>query len=118
MGIMKLILGVVLIALVVIAGIEVVPPYFANYQFEDAINTAALEATYSTKSEDDIRGIIYKKAQELEIPLTAEEIKVQRVGNQGTGSVAIEANYIVHVNMPGYPFDLPLHAATKNKGLY
>lgn len=118
MGTIKLILSLALIAVVVLAGAEVIPPYFSNYEFEDEINTTALEATYSTKSEDDIRAIIYKKARELDLPLAPEEIKIIRVGTVGTGTLVIEANYIVHVNMPGYPFDLSLHAATKNKGLY
>jgi hypothetical protein len=118
MGTIKLIVGIGLIIVVIVGGVALVPPYLSNYQFEDALNNEALAATYSTKSEDDIKGIVYKKAQEMEIPLTPEGIRVQRVGTQGTGSLAIEASYTVHVNLPGYPMDLNFHAATKNKGVW
>ena len=118
MSTFRLIVGVLLFVAVIVVGIQVVPPYFTNYQFEDELNNAALTATYSTKSEEDIRTLVYNKAKEMEIPITPEQIKVQRVGTQGTGTLAIEADYTVHVNLPGYPFDLPFHATTKNKGIY
>ncbi len=118
MGTIKLVLGIAVIVALVVAGAAIVPPYFDNYQFEDAINTEALAATYSSKSDEDIRGIVYKKAKEMDIPVTPEQIKVHRVGSQGTGTLAIEADYTVHVDLPGYPLDLNFHAATKNKGIY
>ena len=97
---------------------EMIPPYFSNYQFEDAIETEARMSTYSTKTEDQIRDTILKKAQDLEIPLSKEQIKVRRSGPTGSGFVLIEANYSVHVEMPGYPLDLDFHPSTKNKGAY
>ena len=102
----------------IVIAIALIPPYFDNYQFEDALNNEALAATYSTKTDEDIRSIVYKKAKEMEIPVTPEQIKVRRVGSQGTGTLAIEANYTVHVDLPLYPLDLDFHAATKNKGIY
>ncbi len=118
MATFRLILGVALFLAVIVAGIQIVPPYFTNYQFEDELNNAALTATYSSKSDDDIRSAVYSKAKEMEIPITPEQIKVHRIGGLGTGTLAIEANYTVHVNLPGYPMDLQFHAATKNKGIY
>ena len=118
MGTIKMILGIALVVGLIGVGIAVVPPYFNNYQFEDALNTEALAATYSSKSDDDIRGIVFKKAKEMDIPIAPEQIKVHRAGSQGTGTLAIEANYTVHVDLPGYPLDLDFHAATKNKGIY
>jgi hypothetical protein len=118
MGRIKLLLGIAVLGVLVVAGVQIIPPYFTNYQFEDAINTEAVNATYSTKTEDDVRAIVLKRAQEMDIPITSEQIKVHRVGGQGTGTLVIEANYTVHVNLPGYPMDLNFHAATKNKGLY
>jgi hypothetical protein len=118
MGTIRLIVGVALFLAVIVVGIQVLPPFFTNYQFEDEINNAALTATYGTKSEDEIRTVVYNKAKEMEIPITPDQIKVYRVGSQGTGTLAIEASYTVHVNLPGYPLDLNFHAATKNKGIY
>jgi len=118
MGTLKLAVGVALIASIVVVGLYVIPPYFANYQFEDDIKNEAMTLTYTNKSEDEIRQIIYKRASDLEIPLSPQEITVQRTGTMGAGSLVIQANYTVHVNLPGYPFDLPLEAGTKNKGIY
>lgn len=93
------------------------PPFFSNYQFEDAIRTEAQMDTYNTKTEDQIRDAVFKKAQELDVPVTREQIKVQRSGVTGTGSISIEAPYIVHISVPGYPLDLNFDPSTRNKGV-
>lgn len=113
-----MIVGIALMVAVAYVCWEMIPPYFANYQFEDAIETEARLSTYSTKSEDAIRDTILKRAQDLEIPISKDQILVQRSGATGTGYVLIEANYAVHVDLPGYPMDLTFHPSTKNKGAY
>ena len=118
MSTIKLILTLGLLAFGVYVGAEIIPPYFANYQFQDAIDTEARLATYSNKNEDSLRDSVFKQAQNLEIPVTRDDIKVQRTGTQGTGSVFIETDYTVHVDLPGYPLDLHFHPASKNKGVF
>jgi hypothetical protein len=118
MGSIKLILGIGVIVAMIWGGVVLIPPFFANYEFEDALNNEATISTYSTRNEDAIRDSVFKKAQELEIPVTKDQIKVQRVGIQGTGSIAIEVPYVVHVDLPGYPMDLHFDPATKNKGVF
>jgi hypothetical protein len=118
MGTLKLIAGFVVIAAVVYGSSVLIPPFFSNYQFEDAIETEARMSTYSTKPEDAIRESVFKKAQDLEIPIAKEQIKVQRFGYQGTGSILIETQYTVHVDLPGYPLDLNFHPTTKNRGAF
>jgi len=118
MGTIKLILGFAVMAAVIYGGAMLIPPYFSNYQFEDAIETEARMSTYSTKPEDAIRESVFKKAQDLEIPIGKEQIKVQRFGPQGTGSILIETQYTVHVDLPGYPVDLNFHPTTKNRGAF
>ena len=94
-------------------GYELVPPFFANYQFEDAIQNEAVLQSYSTKSEDEIRATIFKKAEDLEIPIHEEQINVQRGGSGG--NLTIWVDYTVHVDLPFYPLDLQFHPASKNK---
>ncbi|SRR5581483_1981359 len=118
MGTIKLIFGLVVIVASVYLCAMLIPPFFANYQFEDAIKEEATISTYSTKPEEAIRDTIFKKAQDLEIPITRDEIKVQRVGAQGTGSILIETRYSVHVDLPGYPLDLQFNPSTKNRGAF
>jgi len=115
---MRLAIGIIVIVAVIIFGVAFVPPYWDNYQFEDAIKTEALISTNSAKTEDQIRDTVYKKAKELEIPVERDAIKVQRSGMQGSGFVAIDVPYTVVVNLPGYPVELHFDAATKNKGVF
>jgi hypothetical protein len=118
MGTIKLLLGIFAIVVAIYLCVELAPPYFAEYEFQDAIKNEATLSTYSTKSEDAIRDTIYKKAQDLDIPITPDQIKVQRIGPQATGTVAIETNYVVHLDMPLYPVDLHFDPSTTNKGAF
>jgi hypothetical protein len=115
MGTIKLILVFGMLAGLVYVGAEVIPPYFANYEFQDALETEARLGTYSTKGDDVIRDAVFKRAQELEIPVTKEQIKIQRTGSAGSATVFIETEYSVHVELPGYPMDLEFHPQSKNK---
>jgi hypothetical protein len=115
MGSIKLILGLAVIVGAVYLGAELIPPYFANYQFEDAVKNEAMINTYNTKPEDQIRDELFRKAQDLDLPLTKEQIKVHRVGPTGTGSLSIQTQYTVHVDLPGYPMDLQFAPNTQNK---
>ena len=100
----------VLVAMIVLA-YKVLPPYFANYQFEDVINNEAQVNSYNQKSEQEIREGILKKARDLDIPLTSDQVKVQRIGSE----LAISADYTIHIDVPFYPFDLHFNPASKNK---
>ena len=115
MGTIKLVFGIFVIVAGIYLGAELVPVYYENYQFQDIVKTEATLETYTSKPEADIRDSLYKKAQSLDIPLNKEQIKVQRHGTQGTGSLTISAPYVVHVDLPGYPMDLHFDASTENK---
>jgi hypothetical protein len=115
MGTIKLIFGIGVIVIAIYLGVELVPVYYANYEFQDLIKTEATLETYTTKPEGDIQDFVFKKAQDLEIPVKKEEIKVQRSGNQGTGSLIIAAPYTVHLDLVAYPMDLHFEPASSNK---
>ena len=108
---LKALIGVVLVVAVFYAAWQLLPPYISNYQFQDDINNEALINSYSSKSEMDISATLAKKAAEYGIPLKAEQIHVQRNGQE----LAIWADYSVHIDLPGFPLDLNFHPATKNK---
>jgi hypothetical protein len=115
MGTLKLLFGLFVIVASVFLGAELVPVYYANYQFKDIIASEATLQTYTTKPESEIQDGIFKKAQELKIPLSKDQIKVARHGTTGTGSLSIRAPYIVHVDLPGYPMDLHFDPSTENQ---
>ena len=115
MSTIKLAFGLLILVAGVYVGASLVPVYYANYQFQDVIKTEATLQTYTTKPEGDIQSFIAKKAQELDIPVNKDQIKVQRHGSVGVGSLTIEAPYTVHVELPGYPMDLHFDPSTENK---
>jgi hypothetical protein len=108
----KLLVSLAAAGLVVWVLILLVPPFFSNYQFQDAINNEALLSSYTTKSDDAIRDDVFKKAQDYEIPVTSDQIHVERTGNN---ALVIWTDYTVHVDLPMYPIDLKFHPASKNK---
>jgi len=118
MGTIKMAVGIFVAVAAVYLCAELIPPYFSNYEFEDAIKNEAQLATYSSKSEDAIRDEMFKKAQDLDIPVSKDQIKVQRTGVQNAGSVSIEVPYTVHVDLPGYPLDLNFDPASQNRSVF
>jgi|SRR5271154_1823035 len=118
MGTMKLVLGFGVFLVLGLAGVKVIPPFFNNYELEDAIKTEATQATYTARTEDDIRESVIKQARGYDITLTPKQVHVQRVGGFGTGTLAIDAEYTVPVELPGYSTTLSFHPSTQNKGVY
>jgi hypothetical protein len=114
----RLFFGLFVMVAAIYFGVELVPPYYANYQLQDAINNEALLATNSSRTEEAIQESVLKQAQQLGIDVTQDDIKVHRTGSQFSGSVTIEVPYTVHVDMPGFPFDLHFDPATTNKGVF
>lgn len=118
MDTLKMVFGIFLIVASAYVAYKVVPPYFESYQFKDAVKDEATHDTYTPKTEAEIRASIYKRAQDYEIPITEEEIQVQRNGMGGNGTVIVKAQYVVHVDLPGYPLDLHFDASTENRGVF
>jgi hypothetical protein len=118
MGTVKLLFGVLVIVAVGLVGMKIIPAYFSNYEFEDFIKTEALQSTYTTRTEDDIRDAVIKHAKDYDIPLTAKQVHVSRTGFNGNGSLSIEAEYSVPVDLPGYSTTLEFHPSSKNKGVF
>ncbi|MBV9340200.1 MAG: DUF4845 domain-containing protein [Acidobacteria bacterium] len=118
MSTFKMFAGIFLMAAGIYVLSKLIPPYYESYQFQDAVKDEATHDTYSPKSEAEIRTSLLKKAQEFDIPIGEDDIKVMRSGQQYNGVVSIQAAYVVHVDLPGYPLDLHFDASTENKGVF
>lgn len=118
MGSLKLLLGLFIIVGGGFAALKLMPPYFENYQFQDAIKDEATHDTYSAKTEADIRETIFKLAQQDDIPVTLDGIQVQRQGSQFNGMIIIHVPYTVHVDFLVYAVDLHFEAGTANKSVF
>jgi hypothetical protein len=115
---MKLVLGFGVFLAMIVLGIKVIPPCFSNYEFEDSLKEEALQSTYTSRSEEDIRKAVVKHAREYDIPITPQQVKVSRIGGFGTGTLNIEAEYSVPLDLPGYSTTLNFHPSSSNKGIY
>jgi YbbR domain-containing protein len=115
---MKMIAGFALFVVMAIVGLMIVPVYFSNYQFEDSIKNEALQSTYGNRTEEDIRDSVIKHGKEYDIPLTAKQVHVSRTGSNGSGTLSIEVDYSVPVDLPGYPTTFEFHPSSKNKGVF
>lgn len=109
----RALLGVGVLVLAIYVGWTMIPPYFNNYKLQDIIADEARMNTYTPKTEDQMRETVYQKAKDMDIPLTREQIAVQRAPN----GVSIEVNYTVHIDYPIHPVDLIFHNSSKNKGI-
>lgn len=118
MATFRLILAFAIFAALGLVAVKVIPPYFSNYEFEDDIKNEALHSTYSTRSEDEIRDSIIKRARNYDIELTPKQVHVTRMGGMGNGVLSIEADYSVPVELPGYSTTLDFHPSSKNKGVF
>lgn len=102
---------------VVVAGFfvafKLMPPYYNQMQFQDAVDNEARNQSYSPKSEDEIKKIVLQRATEDNIPITLEQIDVKRTGTE----VAISVDYVVHLDLILMPLDLKFHAASKNRAM-
>jgi hypothetical protein len=110
---LRSLLGFAIIAAGIYLAWMVIPPYFKAYQLEDTIEQEARLNSYTSKSEEDIKTAVFRKAQELELPIRSEQIKVQRMG----GTVSIDVEYTVHVDLPFYPLDLRFNPSSKNRAI-
>src|SRR5882757_7485810 len=105
-----------LIALAVVFGgfyvaWNMIPPYFNNYQFQDALDDIARKNSYTTLSEDDIKKMVVTKADTEDIKLKEDQVSVTRT-RDGLG---ISVKYRIHVDMVVHPVDLDFVANSINK---
>jgi hypothetical protein len=118
MATLKLVLGFAMFAAIGLVAIKVIPPFFSNYEFEDSIKNEALQSTYSTRSEEDIRESVIKHARDYDIMLTPKQVRVSRSGGYGNGNLMIEAEYSVPLDLPGYSTMLNFHPSSANRGVF
>jgi hypothetical protein len=110
----KALIGVLVVFAGFYVAFKLMPPYYNQLQFQDAIDATARDLSYTPKGEADIRDVVMKNARDNDIPITSpDQVVVHRVGSE----VDITVDYVVHIDLPIYPLDLKFHAASKNKAI-
>jgi len=112
-GKLKAIIYTVILFAAVYAAVKIVPVYVAEYQLNDKITEQARFAIVNHYSEDQIRDIIFKVIQDLDIPANREDIKVQNT-NHG---VMITVNYSVPVDFKVYKTEFNFSPSSEGRDL-
>lgn len=109
---LKGLLALVIVGAMIFSAIKIVPAYFNNYQFQDSMQSEARFAlSYPKKDADQVRNDLWRKAQDLSIPLAQkEDIKV----SVDQSNVTISVDYSVPVDLKVYQFTLQFHPHADN----
>jgi hypothetical protein len=92
---------------------KVLPAYWGDFKLSKMLDEQAVVYTYTVKSDQDIATAIAEKAKDLNVPLTPDQVKVERTASELT----ITAVYSVHVELPAYPLDLNFTTKSHNKNV-
>jgi len=91
----RTIVKLIILAVIVNAAVNVVPVFWADFRFKDAVKELA---RFSAKLDDKkIAGEVMDIAVRMEVPLAAQDVRVSRLGKR----VVIETSY--HVEMEYFP---------------
>src|SRR5262247_1803525 len=99
----------ILLSIVVLlfAAAQYIPAYFAAFQFNDYIRQQAKYAASSRKTTDTLRDEVLRKATDLGIPLSKDDIRITRRGP----SFTLEVDYRWHIDMKVYQHELAFHTS-------
>ena len=101
-GKLKAIIYTLVLILGVYTAVKMVPPFVADYQLKDKIAEQARFAVVNRYPDDQVRDVIFKVIQDLDIPAKREDIKVDHT-NHG---LRISVSYTVPVDLKFYKTDL------------
>lgn len=94
--------GVVLLAVTIYLGVKVIPVMINAYAFRDFLETEARYAALRNKDEE-VKNRVLRKAQELELPVGAQSILINRTPNR----FDIRVKYTIPIETPVYTYNWP-----------
>jgi len=102
----------ILVAFIYVAAMTL-PVLINEYQFQDSIQDIARFASISRKTNEQIQKAVLEEAQKEDLPVEAEDIKVQSNG----GNVHINVDYSVTIDLKIYQWTLNFHPAASNSAI-
>jgi hypothetical protein len=94
-------------ACLVFAATQYVPAYFAGFQFNDHVRQQVKFAGTARMTVDALRSDVLRKAAELGIPLTKNNIRISRRGP----SFTMEVEYRWPIDLKIYKHELVFHTS-------
>jgi Domain of unknown function (DUF4845) len=112
-GRLKSVVWLAILACLIYVGIKTVPVLFDEYEFQDAIESAARFGSVNNQTPDDIRDGLVRQAETDNIPIKPEDIHVTK----GSGDVSIDVQYSVTVDLGVRQWTFNFHPTAHNAAL-
>jgi hypothetical protein len=113
-GYLKPILWTLILASLIYVGVKVIPILFAEYEFQDGMQTIARFASANGQPPEKVHDAILKEAEKDDLPVGKDDVKV--TGNHG--NIRINVDYAVTVDLKVYQWTLNFHPAVSNDSLF
>ncbi|MGO8818524.1 MAG: hypothetical protein ACLQVG_28095 [Terriglobia bacterium] len=110
---LKAILWLGFLAAVIFTGIKTIPVYVDNYQLQDYLTNQTPFWQTQHATEDVIRNNVLARAQDLDLPLAAEEVTV----NASMNKVSVTVDLHVPVDLKVYTLQLHFTDSSENKSI-
>lgn len=98
----RLVAGAAVLAGLIFLGARLVPVYLRNLELQQFVEEVTHRAAAATTADDVLRTWVLDKAADLDLPVKAPNVQIERTGDQ----VRIQVRYIVRVDLPLYTVDL------------
>ncbi len=119
---MKYVLGIAIVVAVVMAGWEILEPEITNIVFQDELHDMAAQlgariGLSAPSSDEELRGIVIRKAEKHDIPLDPKQVTVRSSGPPDHRVIYIAVDYTMPVNLIVYSYSLHF-TPTSNGGRF
>jgi len=116
----KIILGLAVLGLALIAGWQIASCELANLEFQSDLRDIAAEIAAriglsSPTTDEDLRNLVIHKAERYEIQLQPDQITVQHMGTGDQSTVYLAVDYKVRVNLLVYSLTLHFTPSSTKK---
>jgi YbbR domain-containing protein len=112
-GTLKTIFALGFLAALVYSCVKIIPVYVNNYQLQDYIEQQTPFWLTQRASVEAVRNNILEKAQELDLPLSSDEVKVEANGSR----VTVHIDYTVPVDLKVYTLQLHFTPSSENRSI-
>ena len=94
--------GAAVLAALVLIGIRLIPIYIRNIELQQFVEEVTHRAATPTSSDDVLRTWVLDKAADLDLPVKATNVQIERSAD----NVRIDVRYVVRVDLLLYTVDL------------
>ena len=117
MGRAKLILGLAVLALAIIAGWQIASCELANLEFHEELRDIAAQGgarigLLSFNTDEELRSAVIREAKKHEIQIAPEQITVERAGTPPAQTIYLSVDYRARVALPGCSFTIHFHPSS------